>query len=442
MRPLETVLPVVAALAWMTGGPLTAQTADTALAARVTEAEFLAPFSAVAADGGEEAAAVVVRSETVGLRRADLAAARQLEDPVLSAEREDGEAVESALTVAWRPPRPDRRRLERAAAEADLAAAEAAVASSQALLDLELRRVFADWALARERLAPRERELEALAELVRRAEERARVGEGSGLDHRRLTLAAAETRAEVARARAELAIAEAAARAWRPELPPEAVPEVPPLPPPAEPGATTHPEVAALERELRAAELREELAGKVFDLPEAVAGWKWVDVEPAPGEEETVSGPVVGLAWTVPLFDRGGPERLRAETRRRTAAARLDLLERRLAAEEAGARSAYETLLAAAREAAEAAEAGPPAVEAATLAFRLGEAPPRCSKPCGAPPPRGSPPWRSMETPWRPGERSTGCWARRTETDHEVFPRPALPPRPRPGGRPGRRLRR
>ena len=368
MRSLNTVLAIVAATSWAIGGPLTAQTTE---AATVTEAEFLAPFAEVSSTGP----ARVALAEAAGLRRADLEAVRQLDDPVLSAEREDGEAVESALVVAWRPPRPDRRRLELAAAEADLASVEAAVASSRALLDLELRRVFADWALAAERLVPRALELDSLRELIRRAEERERVGEGSGLDHRRLLLAAAETRAAIARARADLAIAEAAARAWRPDLPPGAVPALPDLPPSEVVSRPeTHPDVAVLEQGARAAELREELAGKIFELPQVAAGWKWVDVEPSPGERETASGPVLGLTWTLPLFDRGGPERLRAETRRRTAEARLDLLERRLAAEESGARSAYETLLAAAREAAEAAEAGPPAVEAATLAFRLGEA--------------------------------------------------------------------
>jgi hypothetical protein len=186
----------------------------------------------------------------------------------------------------------------------------------------------------------------------------------------------------MAGARAERASAEAAARAWRPDLPPGSAPVLPPLSAPSAPDTSrpaAHPTLASLESAARAAELRERLAGKFLDLPELVAGWKWVDPGPSPGgapgeRAETAGGPVIGLAWSVPLFDRGEAARLRAGAEREALEARLDLAERRLAAEAEGARAAYEELRRAAGVADAALSAAEPAVEAATLAFRLGEA--------------------------------------------------------------------
>ena len=214
---------------------------------------------------------------------------------------------------------------------------------------------------------------------ARRAGERAEAGEGSGLDHRRLRLAVAEAASRAAAARAALAAAEAEARSWRPDLPPESVPVLPPLPPADDAAANrpTHPRLAALEEAVRSAELRERLAGKSVELPEVVAGWKSVDpggADDSMGSGGTKGGPVVGLSWRVPLFDRGGPERLRAVSEREALEARLDLERRRLAAEEEGALAAYEGLRRAALEADEILSAAEPAVAAATLAFRLGEA--------------------------------------------------------------------
>lgn len=367
MRPLVLLLLAVSAAG------ATAESGDPEIGSvPITEEEFLAPFG----DGSPAVAALV---EDLEARRADLAAARLLDDPAVVIERENVErqAAETGLSVSWQPPRPDRRRLALGAAQAELAAAEAELAFSRELLRLELREAFAAWAVAAARLGPLERELEVLRELTRRAERRAEAGEGSGLDHRRLLLASAEAETRVAIAQADLALAEAEARAWRPELPVASEPVLPPLPPAGLPAAEgrMHPRVAALEAELRAAELEAALARKVWDLPALAAGWKWIEATgAAEAGDATYGGPTIGLSWSVPLFDRGAPERLRVGARADALEARRFLLRRRLQAEGAGLAAAYAVLRRAALDSAGPLAAAEPAVDAAQLAFRLGEA--------------------------------------------------------------------
>lgn len=355
----------------VTAAGVTAQPGAPPVGQLVTEEEFLAPF----VDGSP---ATVALAEALEARRADLAAARLLDDPIVAIEREDVErqGAETGVSLSWQPPRPDRRRLALEAARAEVAAADAALVSSRELLRLDLRAAFAGWAVAAARLEPVEQELEVVRELTRRAGRRAEAGEGSGLDHRRLLLVSIETEARVASARADLALAEAEARAWRPDLPAASEPVLPPLPPAAPPAADdrAHPRIAALEAELRAAELEAALAGKVGSLPALAAGWKWIEAtgaaEPAGG---THGGPTVGLSWTVPVFDRGAPERLRARARVDALEARRTLLLRRLQAERSGLDAAYAVLRNAVRDAEESLATAEPAVEAAQLAFRLGE---------------------------------------------------------------------
>jgi hypothetical protein len=175
------VAPLLALLVLAAGSPIAAQAPDRDLdqvGVPITEEEFLAPF-------GEGSAAFRALSGELGARRADLAAARLLDDPTLSAGREEADgSTESELTVAWRPPRPDRRRLAVAAAEADLAAAEAGRDASLVLLRLELRSAYAAWAVA----ARRVEHLEAAGNLHAERSgfyEARRHAEGRALRHRR-----------------------------------------------------------------------------------------------------------------------------------------------------------------------------------------------------------------------------------------------------------------
>lgn len=329
----------------------------------LTEAQFLAPL-------GAEHPVFLALAGDLGAARAGVVSARTLEDPELSAAREEtGAAEELELTLSWQPPHPRRRRLAVVAAEGEVAAAEARLADELLGVELVLRQVYAEWAVASARAGRLAAHLVRVEELALRQRRRAEAGEASGLDARRLDLAVVELRASLARAEAEAAAAEASARAWRPELPGVVRPELPPLPeaPEAPPG--THPRIAALEAELGAARSSAELARRVLAMPQVVGGWH--------REEEgggSADGPIVGLSWPLPLFDRNRAERLAAEARAEVLAARLELVRRQLAGEREGRRGAYRHLRTAALEAEAAAATGAVAVEAASAAFRLGEA--------------------------------------------------------------------
>lgn len=332
-------------------------------ASTVTEAEFLAPFDA-------DHPALVALGGELGRARAEAIAARTFANPALGAQREDpdGAAEQLELTLAWPLPDPARRRLAIAAADARVEAAGRSLRAAARELRLRLREAYAEWAVAEARVDRLASRVEALDALTLRERRRAEAGEAAGLDARRLALAAAETRAALAQAEAQAALATARARAWRPDLPERAMPTLPELAAADRP-AGVHSRVAALEAELRAARLERDLAGRVFEMPEVVAGWQ--RQEEAGGRHD---GPILGLTWPLPIFDRNRAERAAAQVRVDELEARLALLRRDLAGELEGRRTAYRRLRDAAAEAAAAAAEGAPAVEAAAAAFRLGEA--------------------------------------------------------------------
>ena len=329
----------------------------------LSEAEFLAPL-----DGGHPAALALAGE--LAEAQAGAIAARTLENPELGAVREDpaGTGQQLDLTLSWRPPHPGRRRLGIAAAEAGVEAAARRLDQDLLGLELHLREVYGRWALAvarGDRLAGQAERIDALAARERR---RAEAGESSGLDARRLALSAVETHAALARAGAEADAASAAARAWRPDLPDGVRPALPELPDLNAAPDTVHPRITALEAELAAARSERALVARVVGMPEVIAGWQTQD-----GAPEVAEGPILGLAWPVPLFDRNRAGHLAAEARVQALSARLEIARSELAAEREGRRAAYGRLREAALEAAAAAGAGGPAVEAATAAFRLGE---------------------------------------------------------------------
>lgn len=338
----------------------------------LTEEEFLAPLAA-------EHPAVSALGLELAAARADVVAAGTLDNPELGAVREDpsGATEQLDVTLSWQPPHPGRRRLAVAAAEAGVDAARHRLDEALLGLELRLREVYARWAVGvarAELLGDHAARIESLADRERL---RARSGESSGLAARRLALAAVEVRAAHAGAAAEADGAAAAARAWRPDLHPEVRPALPALPElapapgtsSAEPPKPVHPGLAALEADLEAARRERELSGRALAMPEVIAGWQRQE-----GGDRVADGPIVGLSWPLPLFDRNRPERRAAESRIATTSARLELLRRELEAERDGRRAAYRRLRQATTRVAAASETGGPAVEAATAAFRLGEA--------------------------------------------------------------------
>jgi outer membrane protein TolC len=332
---------------------------------RLTEDRVLATLTA------DHPAVAALRRE-LGEAEAELVRARTLANPELGVTHEaPGDAEQIDLTLSWQLPHPGRRRLGTAAAEAGVAAARARLTAAESALRLSLRESYATWATAAataERLETHAIRLDALAG---RERQRAEAGEAAGLDARRLGLAASAARTELARARAARAAAEASLRAWAPDLPAGATPELPPLPSPTAAAASAEPpRLVALRAELDAARLAEQLAGRTLEMPSVTGGWQRQE---SPGAQ--ADGPILGVAWPLPLLDRRRAERLAARSRVEAATAELAMAEREVAAAREAAAASYQELHAAALAARETAELAPAALSAALAAFEAGEAP-------------------------------------------------------------------
>jgi outer membrane protein TolC len=140
------------------------------------------------------------------------------------------------------------------------------------------------------------------------------------------------------------------------------------LPEAAPVSTAEHPRLAALRAELEAARLTERLAARILEMPEVIGGWQRQDAG-----AEVAEGPILGLAWAVPLFDRRRGERIAARARVEALEARFTLADREIAAARSSLLAAYAQLRAAAVDANEAAADSPGVVTAAMAAFRAGE---------------------------------------------------------------------
>ena len=329
----------------------------------VAEAEFLAAV-------GEYHPALAALRAGVGSARAEALAVATLADPEVAAVREDpeGSAEQIDLTVAWQPPRPGRR-LSVTAAEHRIAAAEARLDSERVAVHVVLHEVYAGWAIATERTNRLTGHAARIAELAGREQARAERGEASGLEARRLALAADEAASRLALAEAETDAARATARGWMPELRDGAIPELPDLTPRPVALPAEHPHLIALEQDLSAARLSRRAADRIVRWPGLVAGWQRQELDAG-----SVEGPILGFSWPLPLLDRNRPERSLAATLEATAEARLQAARRRFDADRAGALAAYGRLEAAARQAHRAAAGNAAMVAAALAAFEQGEA--------------------------------------------------------------------
>jgi cobalt-zinc-cadmium efflux system outer membrane protein len=350
-------------LTWLVGLAALA-VAPRAGAQSVTEEEFLSAFTA-------ESAAVRALSEGVARAEGARRQAGVLSNPRVDFWREQPDANPRVTnwTLAWTPPLDGRYGLGKQVADAGLAAARERLAGDKAALRREIRAAFAAWSLAFERHVAARRLLDRVHALAEAERQRARVGEESGLSARRFTLAEAEVKAGLATIEASLATAEAVARAWRPDLAPEATPAplVPPDPP-AQADPEASPELRALAFEAEQATLDRKRAGRFVAFPTLQFGWQQVD-DAGVGR----SGPIFAAGWTVPLFDREQGARAEAEGRRLAAAARLEVARAQLAARVSGGVAAYRALVAASRDAARVEGDVDRVMTGATAAYRAGE---------------------------------------------------------------------
>ena len=160
----------------------------------------------------------------------------------------------------------------------------------------------------------------------------------------------------------------AAARAWRPEIDDDATPVLPLLHTATDP-VESHPREEAALAELEAAKLANKGAGRYVLLPELVGGWQRQEVG-----AESFEGPVLGLAWAVPIFARNQAQRAQTDARALAAEAELEMIRRQVKANRAGALAAYRHLAQAAAEATEYVGANERMLAGAVAAFAHGEA--------------------------------------------------------------------
>lgn len=328
----------------------------------VTEAELLSALDA-------SHPAVAASAEDLALARARVVAASTFDNPAVGIVREDpsGPIEQTDVVVSWQLPR-TARRPEVEAREEAVRAAAARLSQRLRALRVAMREVYAEWALAaarEESLAAQAERVEALAE---REAARAERGESSGLEAHRLQLAAQALRARAALAAAARERRRAEVARWVPTLPDEARPVVPDLPLPPDVDAD-HPLVRAAEADLAAARLESEAAGRFLASPELSVGWQRQE-----SGTESLDGPLLGVAWSLPLFDRNQAEKSAAEARVAGAQARLELSRREVDASRAAARASFERLARSLDEARSALAGSERMLDGAEAAFRLGEA--------------------------------------------------------------------
>ena len=330
---------------------------------RLTEKEFLAPITA-----GHPA--VVALTERLANAEGERRAAR-LMNPQVGFDREvpDGAANQSIFWLRWQLPLDGRRGLRKRAAEAGVQAAESEFDWAKLQLRVRLRGVYAEWAQVAERRDLLSANVTVVKRLAERARMRADSGEESGLGARRLALAAAEVQSELAQAEAALVRIEAKVRVVHPELQPGVQPVRPALPEMAPNlDGSDRPDVEARRFEVQQAEFKKRLSGRFLEFPELMAGWTRIDVTPG-----TLDGPVFGVSWSLPLFDRRQGERAQAARNVAIAEARLALANARARAELEAAYGAYAQMRAAAAEVTAITADADVLVESATAAFQVGE---------------------------------------------------------------------
>lgn len=317
---------VAAVIAVTVGLPLSAQ--------RLTEEQFLEDALTnhpdVAAARAERAAA------SGGRLQAGL-----LDNPILAWEREDpsAAATQDSWSVSWRLPL-DGRRHRVAGADAAVAASKASIDASLLNARLELRELFAAWYVASRRAAVLEDHHDRIQQLAEWLRARAELGEAAGVEADRLDLEVEVVAGRLAEARAEARARRAAAASWSDLVSAGSRPARPHLaPPPASVDLSQRPDLVAFEHRVEEAEARLRLHKRVLEPPEVSVGW--LEVRDA---SQSFDGPVFGVSWPLPVFDRGQGERAIADAEVERSRARLEAARRRALERAEATLAAYATL--------------------------------------------------------------------------------------------------
>lgn len=329
----------------------------------LTETEFLSVLD-------ETHPAVRESAESVALAEAGLRGTTTFDNPVIGAVREEPSSSvgQIEIMVSWQLP--DVGRGARIAAhQRQIDAAKAHFAQRLADHRLAMRKVYADWAVADQRQRRLSIRAERVELLAKREARRSEKGEISGLEAHRLRLAASALRSRVAMAAAEAEQARARVTAWYVELPDGVRPMLPELPPvPSVDGSNLM--VLAAEEDLAAAKLAIMAARRVVSSPEISLGWLRQEAG-----SESLDGPIIGLAWSVPLFDRKQAARDTAEAKRKTAEARLGRVQREVDTSRVSARNSLTHLSTALAQTRQDLAINDRILDGAEAAFRHGEVP-------------------------------------------------------------------
>lgn len=296
-------------------------------------------------------------------------AARTFNNPVLDVVREDpgGPIGQTDVLVSWQIPGPGRgRKIE--VRKGAVEAARRSFAHQMFVHRLSMREAYADWAVAAVRQNRLAAQAERVESLARREAARAERGEASGLEAGRLRLAAATLRSRVILAAAGEEQARAEAAAWYPNLPADARPVLPVLPEaPSLDGDDLRLEIA--EADLAAAELAELAIRPIVASPEVRLGWQEQDTGLG-----SASGPVFGVVWSIPLFDRRQAARRSSTAALKAARARLELVDRESTSSRRSAKANFTRLVAVLDEVRQELETTERMLDGAEAAFRQGEA--------------------------------------------------------------------
>ena len=304
----------------------------------LTESDALARLS-------DESPRVRVLRAGTDVARAEVLAAGRWPNPRLTFDRESvAGTTENITTVAQPLPITGRRGFE-------VRAASALVDAASSRADDAVRRVRADLRIAFAQLVAaqtREREMTAardrLREIVEILAKREAAGDAAGFDHLRaereiFDLDADRALASIDRTRAQAMLASFFLATDPSTLSAVEVsstrPEVPTVAALIERAESIRGELVGLRHEREATRLSARAADRRrLPEPEIVAGTKSSSV----GSGDV--GSLVSVQATLPLFDRGRPERALAEARARQAAARAEVFRLSLSAEIAALRSA------------------------------------------------------------------------------------------------------
>jgi cobalt-zinc-cadmium efflux system outer membrane protein len=161
---------------------------------------------------------------------------------------------------------------------------------------------------------------------------RAEEGEAAGVEAERLDLEVEVFERQLVAARATASAERAAAAVWSDRVSGTVRPQRPHLPiPPATADVGSRPDLQAIAHRVAEAEAVQRLQRRSLEPPEISFGWKKI------GEEGlSFNGPVYGIAWPLPVFDRNQGNREAATAEVSVARSQLEL-ETRLAEQRARA---------------------------------------------------------------------------------------------------------